>query len=77
VPTYYSITLSASDVGRRVMVRRTLDDGREGYGDVVGELVEWLDTTLTIRTRGGEHVVVAHDAVVAGKVVPPPVKRSR
>jgi hypothetical protein len=75
VPTIYSIAISASDVGQRVMVRRRLTDGREGYGDVIGELVAWTDDTLTIRTKTAQEVVVPLAAVVAGKRVPPPVRR--
>ncbi len=75
MPAIYSIAISESDIGQRVMVRRTLTDGREGYGDVIGELVAWTDVMLTIRTRSGEEVVVPRAAVVAGKRVPPPVPR--
>jgi hypothetical protein len=74
VPTIYSLTISASDVGSRVMVRRALTGERNGFGDVVGELTSWSDEFLTIRTRT-ETVTVPMDTVVAGKRVPPAVPR--
>lgn len=76
MPTIYSVTISASDVGSRVMVRRTLTGEAHGYSDVIGELTEWNDESLTIVSRSGP-VVVPLDAVVAGKRVPPAVPRRR
>ncbi|WP_424640668.1 GNAT family N-acetyltransferase [Embleya sp. AB8] len=64
-------------MGRRVSVRRTLsleDDGAT-FGDVVGELVDWRDGVLTITRRDGSIARVAEAAIVAAKVVPPPVQR--
>lgn len=66
--------------GSRVVVRRRLTPAERGpdgphLTDVVGELLEVSDTTLTLATRRG-NVEVARDAVVAAKVVPPrPVRR--
>ncbi|MEP7054728.1 MAG: hypothetical protein ABI912_05715 [Actinomycetota bacterium] len=74
MPAIYNITVSASDIGNRVMVRRRLTDGREGFGDVIGDLLGWDDDTVTIKTRH-ETVQVATDTVVAGKLVPPAVPR--
>ena len=71
VPAIYSVTISASDVGSRVMVRTAIPGG---FTDVVGDLVEWTAGSLTIVTRRGP-VAVALDSVVAGKCVPPAVAR--
>lgn len=74
MPNIYRVAISPADIGARVMVRRRLGDGRDGFGDVVGELLSWADGVLTIRTRAGD-VAVRADTVVAGKRVPPPVTR--
>jgi ribosomal protein S18 acetylase RimI-like enzyme len=67
------VRFDATDIGRRVTLRRVLaeEDGR--MGDVVGRLDRWADGTLTVIKRSGEHVAVAEDTVVAGKVVAPEV----
>lgn len=64
------VVLTPRDVGTRVVVRRTLPDGR--LGDVLGQLVAWTRGVLTIRTRTGALVQVDEATVVAGKPVPPP-----
>lgn len=66
--------LTPADVGRRVVVRRRLEvvDGRQLYGDVLGDLVSWSEGVLVIRTRDGSLVSVPEADVVAGKPVPPP-----
>ncbi|MDP9399341.1 MAG: GNAT family N-acetyltransferase, partial [Actinomycetota bacterium] len=64
------VVLTPRDVGTRVVVRRTLPDGR--LGDVLGQLVAWTGGILTIRTRTGALVQVDEATVVAGKPVPPP-----
>ena len=69
--------ISPDDVGRRVAVRRVLDDGRTGLGDVIGELLGWSDGALTIRTRDRGEVVVPEGLMVAGRRVPPPPERRR
>jgi hypothetical protein len=71
----YRVTISPADVGARVMVRRRLSDGREGFGDVVGDLLSWSDDVLTIRTPRSGDVTVDAATVVAGKRVPPPASR--
>jgi hypothetical protein len=76
VPAIYSVTISAADVGSRVMIRRRLTDGRDGFGDVVGELLAWDGESVTIRTRS-ETVTVPNALVVAAKRVPPAVPRRR
>jgi hypothetical protein len=74
VPNIYRVTISPADVGARVMVRRRLGDDQAGFGDVLGDLLSWAGDVLTIRTRTGD-VVVDAAAVVAGKRVPPAVRR--
>ena len=64
------VALTVRDVGSRVVVRRTLPDGR--LGDVLGQLVAWSDATLSVRTRAGDLVHIDEATVVAGKPVPPP-----
>jgi hypothetical protein len=63
------------DVGVRVSLRRTLPEG--GYGDVLGVVVEWDETAVTIEKRDGTQVVVPAATVVAAKRVPPPPTRQR
>lgn len=69
--------ISPADVGRRVAVRRVLDDGRDGLGDVVGDLLAWADGTLTVRTRDGRDVRIAERLLVSGKTVPAAPARAR
>jgi ribosomal protein S18 acetylase RimI-like enzyme len=62
-------------LGTRVVVRHTLPgtgpSGGPALNDVLGVLVEWGDTTLTVRREDGSSVVVDRSTVVAGKPVPP------
>src|SRR3954454_8705699 len=63
-------------VGRRVVVRRALPgvagpSGGPAMTDVLGVMEEWAATTTTLRTEGGERVVVARADIVAGNPVPP------
>lgn len=69
--------LRAADLGRRVVVRRRLPDSgpRPRYADVLGELVDLDDDTLTVRRRDGELVTVARAEIVAAKPVPPQARR--
>lgn len=60
-------------VGKRVVVRRRLADGR--LGDVLGELLQAAGGVLVIETRRGV-VEVAEADVVAGKPVPPAPARA-
>jgi GNAT superfamily N-acetyltransferase len=63
----------SSWVGRRVSVRRVLsltEDGREQFGDVVGDLVE-LRPDVALIERRGELVSVPLDSVVIVRLVPP------
>lgn len=75
-----SLRISPSDVGRRVSVRRVLEEreGRPVYGDVIGTLTSWDGGVLVVEDRGGAAVRIPEDVVVAGKPVPPPpVRRGR
>jgi N-acetylglutamate synthase len=62
-------------LGVRVVVRHTLPGTAPSGGpllnDVLGELVEWGATTLTVRREDGSSVVLDRSSVVAGKPVPP------
>ena len=71
----YRVHISPADVGRRVAVRRILDDGREGLGDVLGELTAWSDGSLEIRTRDGQTVRISEALVLSGRTIPPPPPR--
>jgi hypothetical protein len=75
-----SISISAHDVGSRVVVRYRLAPSDHGpYGeslsDVLGELLSWDDAALAVRRKDGETVVVPTVLVVAAKVVPPTPER--
>lgn len=67
------MTLQPSDVGRRVVVRYRLAApvGGAHATDVLGELVDWSDGRLSVRTKAGNVVAVAEATVLAAKVVPP------
>jgi hypothetical protein len=66
------LSLSAADVGQRVMVRRRLPDGQ--LTDVLGELLAWADEVVVRDRHGASHAFPAA-AVVAGKRIPPPPAR--
>ncbi|MGC9440783.1 GNAT family N-acetyltransferase [Streptomyces sp. WG5] len=73
------VRITASDVGKRVSVRRLSDAGAPGekFTDTVGVLTSWDDGVLLITKKSGESVRVAEAALVAGKVVPPAPARRR
>ena len=58
-------------VGRRVSVRRRVDDPGGRFTDVVGHLLDLTDTALTVLRPSGEIVELDRSAVTAAKVVPP------
>ncbi|MDX6349310.1 MAG: N-acetylglutamate synthase [Streptomyces sp.] len=66
------LRLTASDVGKRVSVRRIAEvvEGRPVFRDAVGLLTSWNDGVLIVTRRTGEAVHIAESSVVAGKVVP-------
>lgn len=62
------------DVGHRVVVRRFVRDALDGrplFGDLIGELLDFGDQDLVLRTRDGAVHRVRREHVVAGKRVPP------
>lgn len=61
------ITITPSDVGKRVTTRRRVP---EGFRDAVGELEFWRDGVLGVRKRDGTLVEIAQAALAAAKVVP-------
>jgi hypothetical protein len=63
--------VTPDDVGRRVSVRRWLDEDHTEAGDVLGDLVAYADGHLTVDGRDGP-VTFAEDAVLASRLVPPP-----
>ncbi|MZD06049.1 GNAT family N-acetyltransferase [Streptomyces sp. SID5785] len=73
------VRLNPSDVGKRVSVRRVVEDGPAGrkFTDTVGVLTSWDDGVLYITRRGGEVVRIEESTLVAGKVVPDGPARRR
>ena len=63
--------VTPDDVGRRVTVRRWLDDDRTEAGDVLGELLAYEDGRLTVDGRRGP-VTFHESTVLASRTVPPP-----
>ena len=63
--------LGPGNVGQRVVVRRIvgLRDNRPIFSDVLGELAEWGETEITVRTRAGA-VRVPRKSITAAKTVP-------
>ncbi|WP_037921508.1 GNAT family N-acetyltransferase [Streptomyces violaceorubidus] len=73
------VRITATDVGKRVSVRRLSEAGVAGekFTDTVGVLTSWTDGVLLITRKSGESVRVAESALVAGKVVPAAPARRR
>ena len=69
------VSITPSDVGQRISLRRRLPTGE--YSDVVGVLESWSGGVLVVRRRTDELVEVPEAIMVAAKVVPPapPPKR--
>ena len=66
---------SADDVGRRVVVRRVLDDAERAelgarLTDVVGTLERLESDSVAVRRRDGKTVRIRLDSVVAFRVIP-------
>ncbi len=63
-------------VGVRVVVRRRIP-GQEGptggpaMTDLLGVMLEWGDTTITVQPEDGPPVVIERSLIVSGKPVPP------
>ena len=60
--------LTAADVGRRVTVRRSLDEG--GTTDVIGELLSADDEAVEVRRKDGTAIRIAREAITAARVHP-------
>jgi hypothetical protein len=71
----YTRDVGPGDVGVRVSLRRRLPEG--GHGDVLGVVLAWDDTSVSVRKKDGAVVVVPSSDVVAAKRVPPPPERRR
>lgn len=75
------VRLTPADVGQRVVIRwrppRPEADGK--MTDVLGILEEHGAGSFTVRTSGGQLVVIPRERALAGKVVPPapPPRRHR
>ncbi len=63
--------LGPADVGKRVVVRRIVgvQDDRPIFSDVLGELLEWTESRITVRTRSGP-VHVDRGDIARAKTVP-------
>ncbi|HLL68005.1 MAG TPA: GNAT family N-acetyltransferase [Micromonosporaceae bacterium] len=63
--------LTRHDLGHRVVVRCLAGHGgvRPIFSDVLGELTELTETSITLRTRRGP-VTVARNSIVTGKRIP-------
>ncbi|MCX3060999.1 GNAT family N-acetyltransferase [Streptomyces beihaiensis] len=73
------LRLTRSDVGKRVSVRRVIQEGPAGrkFTDTVGVLTSWDNGVLLITRKTGERVRIEESSLVAGKVVPPAPARRR
>ncbi|MEU6059974.1 GNAT family N-acetyltransferase [Streptomyces sp. NPDC047097] len=73
------VRITASDLGKRVSVRRLEQTGDDAgrFTDTVGVLTSWDEGVLAITRRTGETVRIAESSLVAGKVVPPAPARRR
>lgn len=73
------IRITPADVGKRVSVRRLLQDGRQGpkFTDTVGVLTSWDNGVVSVTPKSGESVRILESSLVAGKTVPsaPPRRR--
>jgi N-acetylglutamate synthase len=63
--------LGPADVGKRVVIRRIVGvrGDRPIFSDVLGELLEWTESKVTVRTRSGA-VQVDRDDIARAKTVP-------
>ncbi len=68
----YKQRLTPDDVGKRVSIRRWVEDEERGTRptDVVGRLVQWADDELVVRTREDRLVAVYVSDIVTSRVVP-------
>jgi hypothetical protein len=68
--------IGPQDVGHRVVVRRVVGvrDGRPLFTDILGELIDYDESELTVAAKNGP-VSVPIGAVVAAKRIPARVER--
>ncbi|MEV7399143.1 GNAT family N-acetyltransferase [Streptomyces sp. NPDC091267] len=73
------VRITPADVGKRVSVRRLLQDGPQGpqFTDTVGVLTSWNNGVLSVTPKSGESVRIVESSLVAGKVVPSAPARRR
>ncbi|MER6214735.1 GNAT family N-acetyltransferase [Streptomyces sp. NPDC001272] len=73
------VRITQADVGKRVSVRRVLEDvgTSPAFADTVGVLTSWTGGVLTITRKDGVSVHIAESSLVAGKVVPAAPARRR
>ncbi len=74
-PGPYGVSVTAADVGARVVVRRRL--AGDLLGDLLGELRRWDDQVVVRDRHGVEHEVARADVVAAKRVPPAPVRPVR
>lgn len=68
----YRNQLTADDVGRRVTVRRWVEDAERGArpSDVLGHLRSWEADVLVVERSTGEHVEIDVGDILAARVIP-------
>lgn len=69
----YENRLEREHLGRRVVIRRWVEDDDRGMvpSDVLGILEAWTaDGVLTIRTKHGDLVEVDEESILAAKPLP-------
>jgi ribosome maturation factor RimP len=62
-------------LGHRVTVRRTLPEG--GYSDVIGVCENADASSITVRNKKGESIVIARSEIAAARVVGSPSPKGR
>lgn len=70
----YRNQLTPDDVGKRVSIRRWVEDPDRGArpSDVLGYLRSWEERVLVVERKDGERVDVYEADIMAAKVIPPP-----
>lgn len=65
------IRITPADVGKRVSVRRLLQDGPQGpkFTDTVGVLTSWDNGVVSVTPKSGESVRILESSLVAGKTI--------
>ena len=73
------VRLTAGDVGERVVIRwrRPAGDGGEQIADVIGILEAADAVSFEVRKASGELVTIPRERALAGKTVPPALRRGR